>query len=522
VLLTSVFALGTIALGNLNLIAPVVAMFFLISYGLLNYATYFEAVANSPSFRPRFRFFNAKASLAGGILCLLAMLAINPTAGGIAIAVLFAIHQYVSRTVSVERWADSARAHRLQRVRNDLHAISADMEHSRDWRPALLAFSDDPRRRERILRFASWLEGGAGFTTAIRLLPPGEIPARKMRSETESELRAEIQRAGLPAFAKAIVSDDPVGALSVLFQSHGLGRVRANTALFNWYDAPETSGPPGPEQFGDYLRTALRFGLNLVVLSATADQFAELEERRPRDRRIDVWYRDNATGRLSLLLAYLMTRRAKWEGARIRLLARMRPDVTVEAQSAELGEMLEEIRIRARVEIAPGASEDEIARLSEGAGITLQPFRLDDSGPGCPLDVDLDVLLPRLGLAALVLAAEDIDLASDPEEGRHGLIARAVDEAERTARAAGVVEREAEAAAERLERARAELAAARSAGDDEAIARLEREAEKAEEEADHAHRRAARNRAKADSAQREKQQLTGENQDAADEPSGDD
>jgi hypothetical protein len=50
VLLTAAIAFTTIAFGNLNAIAGVVSMFFLISYGLLNYATYVEATAASPSF----------------------------------------------------------------------------------------------------------------------------------------------------------------------------------------------------------------------------------------------------------------------------------------------------------------------------------------------------------------------------------------------------------------------------------------------------------------------------------------
>ena len=54
-------ALATVALGELNAIAPIVSMFFLISYGLLNYATYYEARGGDPSFRPRFRFFDRRS-----------------------------------------------------------------------------------------------------------------------------------------------------------------------------------------------------------------------------------------------------------------------------------------------------------------------------------------------------------------------------------------------------------------------------------------------------------------------------
>ncbi len=97
-LLTGAIAIATIAAGNLNSIAALVSMFFLISYGLLNYATYVEATAASPSFRPRFRFFHARVSGLGVLLCGGAMLAIDPLAGAVALALLAAVYQYLRRT----------------------------------------------------------------------------------------------------------------------------------------------------------------------------------------------------------------------------------------------------------------------------------------------------------------------------------------------------------------------------------------------------------------------------------------
>ena len=43
VILSAVIALATILAGSLNVVAAIVSMFFLVSYGLLNYATFFEA-----------------------------------------------------------------------------------------------------------------------------------------------------------------------------------------------------------------------------------------------------------------------------------------------------------------------------------------------------------------------------------------------------------------------------------------------------------------------------------------------
>ena len=160
-LLSCVIAMVTIAMGQLDLIARLVSMFFLISYGLLNYATYFEAEAASPSFRPRFKWYHPMISLMGFLTCLCVMLAIDLKMGIVAIAILFGIYQYLRRTSGPARWADSQRSHHLQRVRENLLAAGSEPDHPRDWRPYLLALSNDPERREVLLKFASWLEGEA-------------------------------------------------------------------------------------------------------------------------------------------------------------------------------------------------------------------------------------------------------------------------------------------------------------------------------------------------------------------------
>lgn len=129
VLLSAVIAVITISLGNLNLIAPVVSMFFLISYGLLNYATFYEAYSGSPSFRPKFRWFDKRLSLAGCLACLGVMLAIDFSTGIVSVAILFAIYQYLKRTAGPDRWADSRRSYYLQQVRKNLLLAEAEIEH---------------------------------------------------------------------------------------------------------------------------------------------------------------------------------------------------------------------------------------------------------------------------------------------------------------------------------------------------------------------------------------------------------
>lgn len=150
VILATFIALATILPGNLNVAARVVSMFFLISYRLLNYATFYEARSASPSFMPTFRWFDHRLSLLGFLGCLGIMLAIDIAASIVAVSLLFAIHQYLSRTVGHARWADRRRSYKLQQVRNHLIAASSEPEHPRDWRPQVLARESE--RKEENLR----------------------------------------------------------------------------------------------------------------------------------------------------------------------------------------------------------------------------------------------------------------------------------------------------------------------------------------------------------------------------------
>jgi hypothetical protein len=322
VLLSAGIALTTIGLGKLNLIAPVVSMFFLISYGLLNYATFYEARASSPSFRPRFRWFDLRLSLLGFLACLGAMLAIDVRAGAVAIAVLFAIYQYLKRTAGPARWADSRRSYHFQRVREYLLAAWTKTEHPRDWRPQLLAFSNDSRRRGQLLRFASWLEGRSGLTTAVKVLEGEGVRMLKLRDEALADLSKDIAEYSLKAFPLVLVAPDLNVALHTMVQTFGIGPLRANTIFLNWIDKPARGILGlGEARFGKNLRTVFRFGYNIVVLDAKEEDWANLDTVSPENRRIDVWWWGDATSRLMLLLAYLVIRSDEWEEAKIRLLA---------------------------------------------------------------------------------------------------------------------------------------------------------------------------------------------------------
>ncbi len=502
VLLSAGIAFATIGLGNLNLIAPVVSMFFLISYGLLNYATFYEARAASPSFRPRFRWFDARLSLLGAVGCLAAMLAIDLAASAVAIAVLFAIYQYLQRAAGPARWADSRRSYHFQRVREHLLAVDAEPEHPRDWRPRLLVFSKDPPRREYLLRFSSWIEGGSGFTTVVRILEGEGEGMRQLRAEAEAELRTDIAEHELKVFALVVATSNFFTGAQTLIQSFGIGPIRANTVLLNWIEQiPEAEDSSGERRYGRYLRAAIRLGCNVVVLDAKDDGWAAIEARSSEDRTVDVWWWGNATSRLMLLLAYLMTRTEEWSEAKIRVLA---PASEKDSESVLEGlrQTLEEVRITAEPEVVAEISADSVVDRSADAALVFLPLRLRGDQPTDPFGSRLEDLLSRLPVVALVLAAEDIALDVEPEQGKIAEIAAALDAVADAEKEAQAAEKEAVKAAEVAEQKLREAQARPVNVDDSDRKEIVAAAREAEELARRAARGAQQARAKAEAAVR--------------------
>ncbi len=496
VMLAGAIALITIVAGSLNLVASVVSMFFLISYGLLNYATYYEARAGSPSFRPRFRYFNKHLSLLGALACLGVMIAIDPFTGIVAVSVIFGIYQFLKRTAGPARWADSRRSWYLQQIRNDLKELSENPEHSRDWRPNILALSNSAEHRAELLQMAQWLEGRSGFTTVVRILEGSAGSLLHNQKSAEAVLQQDITRLGFNAFAKVVCAPDPWTALPILVQACGIGPVRPNTVMLNWYSAETEKETGRLERMNRLLRNAYHLGCNIVISKINPAMETETDgNERPR---IDIWWQEDASGRLSLLLAYLMTRHKQWEEARITVLTleeRFRSD----EGRGMLHQQIEEARIEAALEIVESDDAQQVIERSAQSHMVFLPFRFKSNQIISLFQRPAFEMLRWLTSTALIQAAEDIDLDAEPESGPAAEQAEMMDALEEARRKSDKAMKQAESASREVQKAREKLDSLLDAA--ETVIEAEVDLQKAVKTVAHAQQEAEKSARKAAKAQ---------------------
>jgi len=251
-------------------------------------------------------------------------------------------------------------------------------------------------------------------------------------------------------------------------------------------------------------RTAFRLGCNLLVLDAHEAEWNALEEVPPAERIIDVWWSDNRSSELMLILAYLMTRSEEWEDAKIRVLAPRREGDSAEARLDEIRVMLEEVRIDAQPVVVDEANSEVLKEQSGGASMVFLPFRIYGGRFYHPFGGEVAGVLPDLPIVVLSLAAQDVDLIAEPEEETQGEVASALDRVEDAEKELEKLEAEATSAAKAAEDINTELATLLSEGaEDDAISQKRSDAGKAQETAREAMHRVERAAAAKEAAAKE-------------------
>lgn len=419
--LSAVIALATVALGDLDVVAPVISMFFLSSYGMINYATYSEARAASTSFRPTFRYFHWRASLAGTVACLGAILAIDPLAGALAGCALVVLYRYFSRNVEQVRWVDSSSGFHASNVRLHLERLGASSMHTRDFRPCIVAFAPrDPERRSRLATVASWVDSGSGFTTVTRIVPGKGPVVRKHAQRIGLALQTEIAEHPATLYGRAVVAETLDGGVSTALQAHGIGSLHANIAMFSWYGEDRSS--TAETHHTSLAQTAIRFRVNTAIVHAP-DASWERIQSGTAPNRIAVWWADDTSGQFLTLLAWMCGRSEQWRNTEITVVVPTEGAVS----HTEVEARLVDARITAKVKSVD--TDRSLVDVTAGVGLFIAPLRIRDGIPLGPRDQPLDDVVGQLGASLFVHVAAPVDIDQQPDEGQATALALLQDRA---------------------------------------------------------------------------------------------
>ena len=138
-LITFLVAFLVIYFGELNSIAPILSMFFLSSYGMLNLCAAFEAALAGPSWRPDFKT-PWWLSFLGALFCFSVMFMINPGATIIAISFCFLLFYIMHKRKLTAYWGDMRRGMLTLVAKYSIEKLTDLPVSQKSWYPNLLVF----------------------------------------------------------------------------------------------------------------------------------------------------------------------------------------------------------------------------------------------------------------------------------------------------------------------------------------------------------------------------------------------
>ncbi|XP_074474552.1 solute carrier family 12 member 2-like isoform X1 [Sebastes fasciatus] len=265
-ILTFGIALAFILIAKLNVIAPIISNFFLASYALINFSVFHASLANSPGWRPSFKYYNMWVSLAGAILCCVVMFVINWWAALLTNVIVLGLFIYVSYKKPDVNWGSSTQALTYhQALTHTLH-LSGVEDHIKNFRPQCLVMTGYPNSRPALLDLVH------SFTKNVGLMICGHIRAgyRRPNFKDLTTDQARYQRWLLKnetkAFYTPVFAEDMRQGAQYLLQAAGLGRLKPNTLVLGFKNDWRDGDMMNVETYISMIHDSFDFQFGAVIL----------------------------------------------------------------------------------------------------------------------------------------------------------------------------------------------------------------------------------------------------------------
>ncbi|MBT8462684.1 MAG: amino acid permease [Gemmatimonadetes bacterium] len=335
-LLTGIIALLVVLMGNVDFVARIISMFFMVTYGSLCAISFLEHFAARPSYRPAFRT-KWYLSLLGAVMCLLLMFQMDPVYAVAAIIVMAVLYKMVDLTGGhpEEGIGTIFQGVMAQATRN--LQIRLQKTPPVEWRPSIIMITGRTFDRSAPIRMLSWLCHRYGFGTYLHYIQGllDEETYGESRKVLDRLIRSTSQRPS-GVFFDTMVSPSMRSALAQTLQAPGIAGVENNTILFE-FSEHDDPGVVDECRSGVFLAGAA--DMDSLVLRHGDHHFGNLAD-------IHVWltWHDHRNANLMILLSYILLGHPDWHEAELQIFAAF-PRTQVKERTEELQAMISEGRI---------------------------------------------------------------------------------------------------------------------------------------------------------------------------------
>lgn len=329
---TIVLTIILVYFGNLNAIAPILTMFFLTTYGVLNVTAGIERLLESPSFRPKFRvhwFF----SIIGSVACFAVMFLINSIATIVAVIFIVILYIWLRRQRLKTTWGDVRSGMLLQVARYALLRLDTK-SNPKSWRPNILVFSGMPTKRWHLIDFAYGLVQEKGLISVATILPEKKVSQEKV-SDYEKQISDYLNDKDIRTLVRVTRSDNPFTGAIQMVNAYGLGSLMPNTILLG-----DTEVEDHHVSYSHMISHFFKSKRNVVILQNN------FMLNYTDKKTVDLWWGGlKGNGGLMMILGYLMKNSPHWQQIEICIKMVVPTEDAAKGAKSNLTNLLTDMRV---------------------------------------------------------------------------------------------------------------------------------------------------------------------------------
>jgi len=335
---TIILTLILVYLGNLNTIAPILTMFFLTTYGILNITAGIEKLLESPSFRPKFKV-HWIFSFLGTLGCFAVMFLINALATVFAILFISIVYRWLRRRRLKTTWGDVRSGMLLQIVRYALLRLEKE-DNPKSWRPNVLVLSGSLSKRWHLVDFANGITHEKGLFTVATILSDKEVNQEKV-SDFEKNITDYLNNKKIRALVRVTRAENTFNGAIQLVNSYGLGPLVPNTVLLG-----ESKVTDHKESYAQMIMHFYKSKRNVIIMQDfVSDDFRN-------KKSVDIWWGGlKGNGGLMMILGYLMYGSPYWQNIKINIKMVVATEEAAMLAQDNLSDMFSKMRVDFNIKV---------------------------------------------------------------------------------------------------------------------------------------------------------------------------
>ena len=408
-ILAFVIAEAGILIGELDVIARVVSMFYLTAYGFINISFFLESWAN-PDFQPTFKV-KRWIGLIGFVACFAVMFKLDMIAMFGSFAVVGGLYLMLQRKQIQLQSNDVWQSVWSNVVNKGLKKLGVKDAKNANWNPNIILFSGDSKHRTNLLEFGKIVSGRTGIVTDFKLIE-GVDAFAKNKQFNEEEI---LEKLGI--YGRKVAVENRYSGIENIASTYGFSGVEPNTIMMNWSRTTED-----PERYAQMTERLIQLDYNLLYL--------DLDDRYNFGdcKTIDIWWRetDSKNAELMLNVVRYIAQSSGWSKAKIRVLFVNQNNGDNEKIKSKISKLVENLRVDAEIKIINNGVEQK----SFYEIIELQSSSIDLILLGVPnvkieeqaqYVLNTDQLFETVGTTLLVKASKnfnEVDLDFSNSEGK--------------------------------------------------------------------------------------------------------